>query len=230
MEERIGIIGKMHGVRLSNSPNPKKAAALAPSPSVASPRAMRSVSESSASAGRDPAGKPGRETEELPAGADDPPGGRTGGGSVEPHLDRLPDRRVTEPRVGAALVDHVQGEGRGGRASVGKPHRRHRLETVDLDPAEVGILLGLAGWEVEPGNRSPRGGTLREMHLHPLGVEVVAGLDAPPDDGEARVPRRRLQPERGVRMQELRLLAPGVDEVLEEAGRRIGVPFRTLRA
>ena len=113
---------------------------------------------------------------------------------------------------------------------MGEPHRCHCLETVDLDPAEVGVLLNLAGWEVEPGNRSPRGGTLREMHLHPLGVEVVAGLDAPPDDGEARVPRRRLQPERGVRMQELRLLAPGVDEVLEEAGRRIGVvPFRTLR-
>ena len=113
---------------------------------------------------------------------------------------------------------------------MGEPHRCHCLETVDLDPAEVGVLLNLAGWEVEPGNRSPRGGTLREMHLHPLGVEVVAGLDAPPDDGEARVPRRRLQPERGVRMQELRLLAPGVDEVLEEAGGWIGgVSSRTLR-
>ena len=68
------------------------------------------------------------------------------------------------------------------------------------------------------------------MHLHPLGVEVVAGLDAPPDDGEARVPRRRLHPERGVRMQELRLVPPGVDELLEEAGRRVRVPFRALRA
>ena len=78
MEERIGIIGKMQGVRLSSTPKPKNAAALAPRPPVASRQAMRSVSESAASAGGEPAGKSGREAEEMPAGADDPPGGDPG--------------------------------------------------------------------------------------------------------------------------------------------------------
>ena len=47
----------MHGVRLSSSPNPKKAAALAAMPSVASRQAIRSVSESAAPAGGEPAGE-----------------------------------------------------------------------------------------------------------------------------------------------------------------------------
>ena len=82
MEERIGIIGKMQGVRLSSTPKPKNAAALAPRPPVASRRAMRSVSESAASSGGDPAGESASEPAEkagrMAAGADDPPGGEPG--------------------------------------------------------------------------------------------------------------------------------------------------------
>ena len=68
MDERIGIIGKMHGVRLSNSPNPKKAAAFAPRPSVASPQAMRSVSENEAAA----VGNPDEDTEAAGPAAGEP--------------------------------------------------------------------------------------------------------------------------------------------------------------
>ena len=48
MDDRIGIIGKMQGVKPRSSPNPKKRATLAPGCSVASRRAMRSVSDSNA--------------------------------------------------------------------------------------------------------------------------------------------------------------------------------------
>ena len=112
---------------------------------------------------------------------------------------------------------------------MGKPHRCRRIKSVDLDPAEVGVLLHLASRQLETGNRRSRGRALREMDLRPLGVEVVAGLDAPADDGEARVLRRRLEPERNVRVQELRLLPPGFDELPQEAGRRIGVRFGAHR-
>ena len=145
-----------------------------------------------------------------------------GPGSVEPHRESLPDGRVAEPFVRAALVDHVQDEGPRRRDRVREPHGRRCLETVDLDMAEVGVLLHLPGRQIDPGNRGPRGRTLREMHLHPLGVEVVAGLDAPAQDGETRFRRRRLHPEREVRMEEFRLVAPGVDELLKEAGGGFG--------
>ena len=175
---------------------------------------MRSVSENGGAGGRKAAGS-GRGVRAAGRGA--------GPGSVEPHRKSLPDGRVAEPFVRTALVDHVQGERPRRRDRVREPHGRRCLETVDLDTAEVGVFLHLPGRQIEPGNRGPRGGALREMHLHPLGVEVVAGLDAPAKDGKTRFRRRRLHPEREVRMEELGLVAPGVDELLKEAGGGFGL-------
>jgi hypothetical protein len=45
MPERIGIMGKMQGVKASSSPKPKKTARITHSPSPASTAAMRSCSE-----------------------------------------------------------------------------------------------------------------------------------------------------------------------------------------
>ena len=109
-----------------------------------------------------------------------------------------------------------------------EPHGRRRVEAVHLDTAEVLVLLDLAGRQLDRRYRRSRGRSLREMDLHPLRVQVVAGFDAPAHDGESRFRRGRIHLERDVRMQELGLVAPGVDEILKEAGRRIGVPFRAL--
>ena len=206
MPDRIGTIGSTQGVNASSSPKPKNVASTANR--LPSRILSASTSCSDCTLGAAAAAAARLATEPLARGA-------------EAHDERLPDRRIAEALVGAALVRDLErhlGHARR-RADTGSVGQHLAVED-DLF-AEVFVVLRLAA-----GDRQ-----VPELHVgrgrHGLGlvaVKVVVVGDVPAQPHEvacgARAPRTR-RPGRpaGSRRRTWRRCAPSSERRLNPCSR-----------
>src|SRR5581483_3755554 len=94
--------------------------------------------------------------------------------------------------------------------------RGERVEVIDLDVAEILVVMFLACRELRRSERRALG--LDELERHALPIEVVAARDAPRDDELAVARFERLEVEGEIDRQEL---AVGF-RLVENAGARSG--------
>jgi hypothetical protein len=133
MLERIGIIGKQHGVRDSSSPKPKKLATsnqklaflnnCAMRPDSSSLNVLAAASVALAAIWRC------RRVRQF-------------------KLERLPLRRIADAGVGATLRSDFQGQRQWPGAVAFDRNADQRLLVIDLDVAEIGSSLTLPGGSI----------------------------------------------------------------------------------